>query len=223
MRAVVRVGLSRSLQQVVPSGAAVDAAPDVVWGHRPRVAARATRGVELGRDGAVDVSASAAANDELAQIELRTSSKRFGRVRALDGVSLAVRRGSVHALIGENGAGKSTLGKIIAGAYTADGGGILLDGAPVLFHSPREALERGIATIAQEPCSSRGSRSRRTSCWVRSHRRRASSGGVRCRSDYRRVATTAGFELSGELPAGRCGSQSNSRSRSSGPSRATRR
>jgi len=56
--------------------------------------------------GAVDVSAIAAENDEVAQIELRDVSKHFGRVRALDGVSLAVRRGSIHALIGENGAGQ---------------------------------------------------------------------------------------------------------------------
>jgi simple sugar transport system ATP-binding protein/ribose transport system ATP-binding protein len=152
--------------------------------------------------GAVDVSAIATENDEVAQIELRDVSKHFGRVRALDGVSLAVRRGSIHALIGENGAGKSTLGKIIAGAYTADGGGMLLDGAPVSFHSPREALERGIATIAQEP-SIVPRLSVAENVLLGAEPSAASI--IRRRSlqeDYKRVATTAGFELSGELPAG---------------------
>ncbi len=56
------------------------------------------------------------------QIELQDVSKHYGGVLALDGVSLAVVRGSVHALIGENGAGKSTLGKVVAGAVVADRG-----------------------------------------------------------------------------------------------------
>jgi ABC-type sugar transport system ATPase subunit len=84
-------------------------------------------------------------------IELRDVSKHFGGVRALDSVSLAIARGSVHALVGENGAGKSTLGKIVAGVHTADAGDVLLDGEPVVFRSPREALDQRIAAIAQEP------------------------------------------------------------------------
>ena len=59
--------------------------------------------------------------------------------------------GSVHAIVGENGAGKSTLGRIVAGALSADGGRMLLDGAPTSFRSPREALDHGVAAIAQEP------------------------------------------------------------------------
>ncbi len=84
-------------------------------------------------------------------VELQDVSKHFGGVLALDRVTLAVERGSVHALIGENGAGKSTLGKIVAGVHTADDGRLLLDGLAVSFRSPKEALEHGVAVIAQEP------------------------------------------------------------------------
>src|SRR5581483_9587244 len=85
------------------------------------------------------------------EIELQDVSKHFGGVLALDRVSLAVERGSVHALIGENGAGKSTLGKIVAGVFGSDGGRVLLRGEPVALRSPKEALEHGVALIAQEP------------------------------------------------------------------------
>ena len=88
---------------------------------------------------------------EAPYLELLDVAKHFGGVQALDRVSLGVRRGSVHALVGENGAGKSTLGRIVAGALIADGGPVLLDGEPVAFGSPREALEQGVAAIAQEP------------------------------------------------------------------------
>jgi rhamnose transport system ATP-binding protein len=83
-------------------------------------------------------------------VELAGVSKHFGAVRALDGVSLTVARGSIHALVGENGAGKSTLGKIVAGVLAPDAGRLLLDGEEVTLRSPREALDRGVATIAQE-------------------------------------------------------------------------
>ncbi|MGI8475473.1 MAG: sugar ABC transporter ATP-binding protein [Thermomicrobiales bacterium] len=83
-------------------------------------------------------------------VELRSVSKRFGGVRAVGGVSLAIRRGSVHALVGENGAGKSTLSKIIGGVHTPDDGEMLVDGEVVRFRVPRDALRLGIATIAQE-------------------------------------------------------------------------
>ncbi len=77
-------------------------------------------------------------------------SKRFPGVQALAGVSFAIGRGACHALIGENGAGKSTLGKILAGIYQADGGGILLEGQPIDAATPLEARERGIAMVHQE-------------------------------------------------------------------------
>ena len=83
-------------------------------------------------------------------VELKDVSKSFGGTRALEGVSLAIAHGSIHALVGENGAGKSTLGKIIAGAHSADSGELLLDGEPVKFHSPRDAIAKGVILIAQE-------------------------------------------------------------------------
>src|SRR5215203_6652922 len=76
--------------------------------------------------------------------------KAFPGVVALDGASLHVAPGDVHAIIGQNGAGKSTLIKILNGAYRRDAGTILLDGQPVDFHSPQEAQLAGVSTIYQE-------------------------------------------------------------------------
>jgi ribose transport system ATP-binding protein len=76
--------------------------------------------------------------------------KQFPGVAALKDVSFDVRRGEVHGLVGENGAGKSTLIKILAGAYRADSGEIIMDGKTVQRPSPPEMLERGISVIYQE-------------------------------------------------------------------------
>ncbi|MBA2720135.1 MAG: sugar ABC transporter ATP-binding protein [Chloroflexi bacterium] len=76
--------------------------------------------------------------------------KSFGGTRALDDVTLEVVSGAVHAFVGENGAGKSTLGKIVAGVIQPDQGQVTVAGEPVAFGSPREALARGIALVAQE-------------------------------------------------------------------------
>lgn len=83
-------------------------------------------------------------------LEMRNISKSFPSVRALDGVTLRIRPGSVHALMGENGAGKSTLMKCLFGIYSADGGEILLDGRQVSFKNPKDALEHGVAMVHQE-------------------------------------------------------------------------
>ena len=83
-------------------------------------------------------------------LEMKSITKEFPGVKALDGVSLRVRRGTVHALMGENGAGKSTLMKCLFGIYNRDGGEILLDGHPVSFRNPKEALESGVAMVHQE-------------------------------------------------------------------------
>src|ERR1700689_1177000 len=86
----------------------------------------------------------------VALLEIRGVSKSFPGVRALDGVSVQLRSGSVHALMGENGAGKSTLMKIVAGIYVPEGGELRMEGRALRLHSPRQALERGIAMIHQE-------------------------------------------------------------------------
>lgn len=77
-------------------------------------------------------------------------SKRFYATQALDDVSVTFNSGEVHALIGENGAGKSTLMKIFGGVHQPDQGRILIDGKPVVFASPSEALKAGIIVIPQE-------------------------------------------------------------------------
>ncbi|HRA46891.1 MAG TPA: ABC transporter ATP-binding protein [Thermomicrobiales bacterium] len=82
-------------------------------------------------------------------IEMRAIVKRFPGVVANAGVSFAVRRGEIHALLGENGAGKSTLMNILFGLYHPDEGEILVDNKPVHFHSPRDAVEAGLGMVHQ--------------------------------------------------------------------------
>ena len=76
--------------------------------------------------------------------------KRFAGATALDGVDFSLRRGEVHALVGENGAGKSTLVKIMTGAYRRDGGRVLLDGRPTDFRTPADAQDAGVVAVHQE-------------------------------------------------------------------------
>lgn len=83
-------------------------------------------------------------------LQLQAINKRFPGVHALRDVQFDVRRGEVHALIGENGAGKSTMIKIVSGVYQPETGDIQLDGQRVQFANPREAQRAGIATIYQE-------------------------------------------------------------------------
>ena len=84
-------------------------------------------------------------------LRLTDVSKAFGGVQALKQVSLTANAGEIHAVIGENGAGKSTLMKIIAGALAPDSGAMALSGAPVSLQGPKDAAERGIAIVYQEP------------------------------------------------------------------------
>jgi simple sugar transport system ATP-binding protein len=83
-------------------------------------------------------------------IELRGVDKYFGKVIALQGVSMAVEPGEIHCLLGDNGAGKSTLIKILSGVHLPSAGEILVEGRPVAFSSPRRALDLGIATVYQD-------------------------------------------------------------------------
>jgi ribose transport system ATP-binding protein len=83
-------------------------------------------------------------------IEVRSLTKEFPGVRALDEVSMTVLPGEVHALVGENGAGKSTLVKVLSGVERPDGGELFLDGQPYLARDPQEAIEAGIRVVYQE-------------------------------------------------------------------------
>ena len=88
--------------------------------------------------------------EQPALLEMRNITKEFPGVKALDGVSLTVRPGTVHALMGENGAGKSTLMKCLFGIYAKDEGTIVLDGKEADFKNSKEALENGVAMVHQE-------------------------------------------------------------------------
>ncbi|MFC4466328.1 ATP-binding cassette domain-containing protein [Streptomyces xiangluensis] len=88
--------------------------------------------------------------DEKPIVELRGAGKSYGNIRAMHGVTLSVHPGRVTCVLGDNGAGKSTLIKIISGLHQHTEGEFLVDGEPVRFSTPREALDRGIATVYQD-------------------------------------------------------------------------
>ncbi|HVT67127.1 MAG TPA: sugar ABC transporter ATP-binding protein [Trebonia sp.] len=137
-----------------------------------------------------------------AHVELTDVSKSFGGTHALEGVSLTIARGSIHALVGENGAGKSTLGKIIAGAHSADGGEMFLDGEPVRFHSPRDAIARGVMLIAQE-LATVPSLTVAENVFLGVEPRAAGFQDRRTlRRKYAELAASVGFELNGDVKAG---------------------
>jgi monosaccharide-transporting ATPase len=83
-------------------------------------------------------------------LKMEGISKSFPGVKALDNVDFALRKGEIHAIVGENGAGKSTLIKVITGVYEEDAGRIALNGRPIHFKSPKEAQDMGIGTVYQE-------------------------------------------------------------------------
>src|SRR2546430_11284093 len=83
-------------------------------------------------------------------LSVRDVTKRFAGTTVLDGVSVDLRAGEVHAIVGDNGAGKSTLMKILGGEYRPDSGTVLIDGRPVHLAHPRHALAHGIGVIHQE-------------------------------------------------------------------------
>ncbi|MCX5329842.1 ATP-binding cassette domain-containing protein [Streptomyces sp. NBC_00140] len=103
---------------------------------------------EAGTHGAV-LADDAPATDG-AIVELRNAGKSYGNIRALHGVDLKVFPSQVTCVLGDNGAGKSTLIKIISGLHQHTEGEFLVDGSPVRFSTPREALDKGIATVYQD-------------------------------------------------------------------------
>ncbi|MFH1330227.1 MAG: ATP-binding cassette domain-containing protein [Actinomycetota bacterium] len=84
-------------------------------------------------------------------LELRGIHKRYGAVRASDGVDLRLEAGAIHGLLGENGAGKSTLMKVLSGFVSPDAGEVVLDGKPVPLGSTRAAIRAGIGMLHQDP------------------------------------------------------------------------
>src|SRR5690606_1497963 len=87
--------------------------------------------------------------EETPVLEARNITKRFPGVLANDSVNFSLRKGEIHALLGENGAGKSTLMNIIYGLYSPDEGEIYIDGRPVQIKDPNDAIARGIGMVHQ--------------------------------------------------------------------------
>ena len=83
-------------------------------------------------------------------LEIKNLSKSFGKNKVLNGINLTLNKGSVLGLMGENGAGKSTMMKCLFGIYAKDEGQIFLDGKPIDFTNPKEALENGVSMVHQE-------------------------------------------------------------------------
>lgn len=136
------------------------------------------------------------------ELEIVQVSKSFGGVAALSNVSLTIKPGQVHSLVGENGAGKSTLGKIISGLETADSGEVRLGGNKVNFKSPREAMAHGIVTIAQELAIVPGLTVAENVLLGEEPRRFGFIRRKKLRKDFTELAKRVGFEFSPNTVAG---------------------
>ncbi len=148
------------LVQVLPRGDAAPRDPAERLGPQARGGDGMTgndgltsKDVSTGGDSARDaapVSASAASKERVPLVELTGVSKYYGNIRALEDVSLEVHAGEITCVLGDNGAGKSTLIKIISGLHRHDAGSFRVEGEESALASPREALDRGIATVYQD-------------------------------------------------------------------------
>jgi simple sugar transport system ATP-binding protein/ribose transport system ATP-binding protein len=136
------------------------------------------------------------------ELEIVRVSKSFGGVAALSDVSLTIKPGEVHSLVGENGAGKSTLGKIISGLLTADAGEVILGGNKVHFKTPREALAHGIVTIAQELAIVPGLTVAENVLLGEEPKRFGIIQRKKLRKDFSKLAKQVGFEFSPNTVAG---------------------
>ena len=87
--------------------------------------------------------------DQTPYVELKGITKSFGSVLANNNVDLTIRKGEIHAILGENGSGKSTLMNMLSGIYAPDKGEILKEGKPLKIHSPKDAIREGIGMIHQ--------------------------------------------------------------------------
>lgn len=141
--------------------------------------------------------------DRSAHVELRGIAKSYAGVPAVSGVSLTIARGTVHCLVGENGAGKSTLGKLVCGAISPDEGELFVSGEPVRFHSPHDAVSRGLVLISQE-LSALPARSALENVFLGSTPTRAGLllDHAAMRRRYDELVARTGFDVPADLLAG---------------------
>jgi simple sugar transport system ATP-binding protein/ribose transport system ATP-binding protein len=135
-------------------------------------------------------------------VEVVDVGKRFGGVQALADVTLTIARGEIHGLVGENGAGKSTLGKIIAGVHSPDAGELRVNGRPVSYRSPRDALADGITMIAQEIVLVPKQSVAENVFLAREPHRLSVVDRRRLSAAFGELNERAGFALPAEVPAG---------------------
>ena len=140
---------------------------------------------------------------EVASIRLVSIGKRYAGTSALHDVSLEIRAGSVHALVGANGAGKSTLGKVIGGVVRPDDGEMFVNGRAVKYATPRDARNDGIATIAQELalCPAM-SVMENVFLGIEPRRRTGLTHRRLMRKRYAELIARSGFELRGDTKVG---------------------
>ena len=89
-------------------------------------------------------------DNSMLAVEMRNICKRFGTVQASDHVNFELKKGEIHALLGENGAGKTTLMRILYGLYTRDMGEVIIEGQPAAIRSPRDAIALGVGMVTQQ-------------------------------------------------------------------------
>jgi methyl-galactoside transport system ATP-binding protein len=144
-------GESTGASAVADAGAAQaeSAGAEAGAGAAVGVASAEPAGAAPGAAEATAKTAAAGARGDVI-LEMIGIDKQFPGVKALDDVHLTLRKGTVHSLMGENGAGKSTLMKCLFGVYIEDRGEIRIDGRPVRFDNPRQALDNGVAMVHQE-------------------------------------------------------------------------
>ena len=139
---------------------------------------------------------------EVATIRLASIGKRYAGTSALDDVSLEIKAGSVHALVGANGAGKSTLGKVIGGVVRPDDGEMFVDGRAVKYATPHAARGDGIATIAQELALAPAMSVIENVFMGIEPRHAGMLNRRRMRQQYAELIKSSGFELDGDVNVG---------------------
>ena len=129
-------------------------------------------------------------------VELKDIHKTFGAVHANVGINLTIQAGTIQGILGENGAGKSTLMKVLSGFIRADQGEILLDGRPVIIHSPADAIRQGVGMLHQDPLDFPPLRV--IDDFILGHKGGLLTGQAEATRDFKRLAEQFSFSLDPE-------------------------